>query len=65
MFSDYYLKPLKRIDFEGKIIYFSDKTKSFNDLLTKNPTIRTQLIDTIKCAYLNEEDCFCQFKNIE
>jgi hypothetical protein len=53
LFSDYYLKPLKRIDFEGKIINFSEKTKSFNDLLAKNPTIRTQLIDTLNCAYLN------------
>ena len=53
LFSDYYLKSLKRIDFEGKIINFSEKTKSFNDLLAKNPTIRTQLIDTLNCAYLN------------
>jgi hypothetical protein len=53
LFSDYYLKALKRIDFEGKIINFSEKTKSFNDLLAKNPTIRTQLIDTLNCAYLN------------
>ena len=49
MFSDYYLKPLKAIDFEGKIINFSEKTKSFHDLLTNNPTTRTQLVDRLKC----------------
>ena len=49
MFSDYYLKRLKSIEFEGKIINFSEKTKSFHDLLANNPTIRTQLIDILKC----------------
>ena len=65
LFSDYYLKPLDSIDFEGKIIKFSEKTKSFYDLLKKNPSIETKLIDKVNCAYLNGKVCFLSFKNIE
>ena len=65
VFSDYYLKSLDSIDFEGKIIKFSEKTKSFNYLLKKNPSIETELNDTLKRAYLNDRIVFCQIKNNE
>ena len=56
LFSYYYNKgkPLDKIVFENEEIILSKKTKSFYDLLVKNPDFRINIIDTTKIVFLND-----------
>ena len=56
LFNLYYNneKPLDKITFENKEIILSKKTKSFYDLLVKNPDFRINIIDTTKIVFLND-----------
>jgi hypothetical protein len=56
LFNLYYNneKPLDKITFENKEIILSKKTKSFYDLLVKNPDVRINIIETTKIVFLND-----------
>ena len=45
---------MKVINFEGKTINLSKKTKTFVDLLMKNNNLKNQMVDIVKNIYLNE-----------
>ena len=57
-FIEYYYdkKEINEIYFEGKIIRFSwkNKTRTFIDLLKKNDTLKTDLINTVNSVYLTQ-----------
>ena len=62
VFIKYYynqLKPLHKIEFQGKTIVISKKTKSFYYLLQKEKVISLLMIDEVKSVYFNE----CNSKN--
>jgi len=62
VFNKYYynqLKPLHKIEFKGKTIVISKKTKSFYYLLQKEKVISLLIIDEVKSVYFNE----CNSKN--
>ena len=54
-FSIYYnnCKPLKKINFKGKEIILSPKTKAFNTLLKKNKVLKDNMISAAQVAYFN------------
>jgi hypothetical protein len=54
-FSMYYnnCKPLKKINFKGKEIILSSKTKAFNTLLRKNKVLKNNMISAAQAAYFN------------
>ena len=54
-FSIYYnnCKPLKKINFKGKEIVLSPKTKCFNNLLKKNKLLKDIIIRAAQAAYFN------------
>ena len=54
-FSMYYnnCKPLKKINFKGKEIILSSKTKAFYSLLRKNKVIKNNMISAAQAAYFN------------
>ena len=54
-FSIYYnnCKPLKKINFKGKEIVLSQKTKCFNNLLKKNKVLKDIIIRAAQAAYFN------------
>lgn len=54
-FSIYYnnCKPLKKINFKGKEIILSPKTKAFNTLLKKNKALKDNMISAAQIAYFN------------
>ena len=54
-FSIYYnnCKPLKKINFKGKEIILSSKTKAFNTLLKKNKVLKNNMISAAQVAYFN------------
>ena len=54
-FSIYYnnCKPLKKINFKGKEIILSTKTKAFNTLLKKNKALKDNMISAAQVAYFN------------
>ena len=57
VFNKYYynqLKPLHKIEFKGKTIVISKKTKSFYYLLQKEKVISLLMIDEVKSVYFNE-----------
>ena len=49
-------KPLNKISFENKEIFFSPKTKTFYDLLEKNKDSREEIIEVAKKYFLFEEN---------
>ena len=55
VFNIYYnnCKPLKKINFKGKEIILSQKTKAFNALLKKNKLSRDVIIKAVETAYFN------------
>ena len=54
-FSMYYnnCKPLKKINFKGKEIILSSKTKAFNTLLRKNKVLKNNMISAAQAVYFN------------
>ena len=59
VFIKYYynqLKPLHKIEFQGKTIVISKKTKSFYYLLQKEKVISLLMIDEVKSVYFNESN---------
>ena len=58
LFIEYYYqeKEINEIYFEEKIIRFSwkNKTRTFIDLLKKNDTLKTDLINTVNSVYLTQ-----------
>lgn len=57
VFSKYYYnreKPLNKIEFKGKTIAISKKTKSFYYLLQKEKDLSKSIINSVKNTYLNE-----------
>lgn len=58
LFSIYYnkLKPLKKVNFQNKLITLSSKTKSFYYLLRKNKDIKDIIISAAKDAYFNGQE---------
>ena len=57
LFKYYYNdeKPLNKINFENKEIFFSPKIKTFYDLLEKNKDTREEIIEVTKKYFLFEE----------
>ena len=55
LFSIYHnnCKPLKKIDFEGKEIILSHRTKPFFNLLKKNKSSKNELIEIVQKAYFD------------
>ena len=49
-------KPLNKIYFENKAIFFSPETESFYFLLEKWKDSKQDIIDMVKKMYLNEND---------
>lgn len=61
LFNYYYnnIKPLKILNFGGKNINLSDRTKSYYYLLAKNEASKIQLINTLKSAYFTGNSFLC------
>ena len=58
LFSFYYNneQPLKKLSFFWKTVNFSEKTKSFYNLLIKNEKSEEDIIKAAKMFFLNDED---------
>ena len=48
-------QPLNKINIKAKVIYFSEKTKSFYYLLKKNDSIKNELIEIVQKTYFNND----------
>jgi len=48
-------QPLNKINIKAKVIYFSEKTKSFYYLLRKNDSIKNELIEIVQKTYFNND----------
>ena len=44
---------MKKIDFEGKVIILSHRTKPFFNLLKKNKSSKNELIEIVQKAYFD------------